>query len=59
MVRKSHGHREYLGHLLPIILLMMKYANARSAAPLQYFWINDNKGALAWAEKHRFASLAS
>ena len=38
---------------------MIKYASARPAAPLQYFWINDNKDALAWAEKHRCASLAS
>jgi hypothetical protein len=38
---------------------MVKYASARPAAPLQYFWINDNKGALAWAEKHRCTSLAS
>ena len=38
---------------------MVKYVSARPVAPLQYFWINDNKGALAWAEKHRCASLAS
>jgi hypothetical protein len=38
---------------------MIKYASARPAAPLQYFWINDNIGAMAWAEKHRCASLAS
>ena len=48
VVCKSQGHREYLGHLLSIIL-MIKYASARPAAPLQYFWINDNKGALAWS----------
>ena len=35
---------------------MIKYASARPPAPLQYFWINDNKGALAW---HRCALLAS
>jgi len=60
VVCKSQGHREYLvvGHLLSI-LLMVKYASARPAAPLQYFWINDNKGALAWAEKLQCASLAS
>ena len=58
VVCKSQGRREYLGHLLSI-LLMVKYASARPAAPLQYFWINDNKGALAWAEKHRCASLTS
>ena len=23
---------------------MIKYVSARPAAPLQYFWINDNKG---------------
>ena len=58
VVCKSQGHREYLEHLLSIIL-MIKYASTRPAAPLQYFWVNDNKGALAWAEKHRCASLAS
>ena len=58
VVCKSQGHREYLGHFL-CIQLMVKYAIARPAAPLKYFWINDNKGALAWAEKHRCASLAS
>ena len=49
----------YLGRHLLSILLMVKYASARPAAPLQYFWINDNKGAQAWAEKHRCTSLAS
>ena len=44
----------YLGRHLLSILLMVKYASARPAAPLQYFWINDNKGALAWAEKLQF-----
>ena len=58
MVCKSQGHREYMGHLLSIIL-MIKYASTQPAAPLEYFWVNDNKGALAWAEKHRCASLAS
>ena len=56
--KSQQGHRKYLGHLLSI-LLMVKYASARPAAPLQDFRINDNKGALAWAEKHRCASLAS
>ena len=58
IVCKSQGHREYLGHLLSI-LLMMSYAKGRPPTPLQYFWINDNKGALAWAEKNRCTSLAS
>ena len=43
IVCKSQGHREYLGHLLSI-LLMMSYAKGRPPTPLQYFWINDNKG---------------
>jgi hypothetical protein len=58
VVCKSQGHREYLGHLLSIIL-MIKYASTQPTAPLEYFWVNDNQGALAWAEKHRCASLAS
>jgi hypothetical protein len=58
VVCKSQGHLEYLGHLLSIIL-MIKYASTQPTAPLEYFWVDDNQGALAWAEKHRCASLAS
>jgi hypothetical protein len=58
VVCKSQGHREYLGHLLSILLLV-KYAKAHSPNALHYYWINDNKGALAWAEKDRCKSIAS
>jgi hypothetical protein len=58
IVCKSQGHREYLGHLWSILLLV-RYAKTQQPAPLQYFWVNDNKGALAWAEKNKCASLAS
>ena len=58
IVCKSQGHREYLGHLLSI-LLHVKYSKAHQANTLQYYWVNDNKGALAWAEKNRCKSIAS
>lgn len=61
---RSQGHREYLGNLLAIILLIKFHQSSTSPradvrAPLQYFWVNDNQGALAWAEKRKCSSLAS
>ena len=59
---RSQGHREYLGNLLALILLIQhSKANGRAThgAPLEYYWVNDNKGALAWAEKRKCSSLAS
>jgi hypothetical protein len=51
------GNREYLGHLLALILLI---AHCRaSPGPRPYQWINDNTGALAWAAEQKCSSLAS
>ena len=56
---QHQGHREYLGHLLSSILLVV-YAHLSGATrPLLYQWINDNTGALQWAATHKCASLAS
>ena len=56
---RHQGHREYLGHVFSTILLIA-YLRGRRAAeePASYQWINDNNGALAWAKKHKCASLA-
>ncbi len=61
---RSQGHREYLGNLLAILLLIKFHQSKPSLRadvhePLQYFWVNDNQGALAWAEKRKCSSLAS
>ena len=61
---RSQGHREYLGNLLALILLirfhkMRLLVHAQVRAPLEYYWVNDNQGALAWAEKKKCSSLAS
>ena len=60
---RSQGHREYLGHLLALILLIrhkkMTAQAHTSQDPLEYYWVNDNQGALAWAEKRKCSSLAS
>jgi hypothetical protein len=51
------GNREYLGHLLALILLT---AHCRaSSGPRHYQWINDNTGALMWAAQQKCSSLAS
>ena len=51
------GNREYLGHLLALILLIAHTRN--STEPRRYQWINDNTGALAWAADQKCSSLAS
>ena len=59
---KSQGHREYLGYLF-FVLLILRYINKQSLGsdqlPFQYTWINDNRGALQWANKGKCSSLAS
>jgi hypothetical protein len=59
---KSQGHREYLGYLFSV-LLILRYINKQSLGsdqlPFQYTWINDNRGALQWANKGKCSSLAS
>ena len=51
------GNREYLGHLLALVLLTA-YCRA-SSGPWHYQWINDNTGALTWAAEQKCSSLAS
>ena len=56
---RHQGHREYLGHVFSTILLIAYLSGWREAEqPASYQWINDNNGALAWAKKHKCASLA-
>ena len=50
--------REYLGHLLAIILLT-RHGHREVTTPLSYEWINDNTGALKWAQNHKCASEVS
>jgi hypothetical protein len=57
---RSQGHREYLGFLFSILLLV-QYTKLHSIATesFQYQWINDNMGALQWASKNKCSSMAS
>ena len=57
---RSQGHREYLGFLFSV-LLIVRYLKQRGlfAESFQYQWINDNVGALQWASKSKCSSLAS
>ena len=50
--------REYLGHLLATILVA-RHGHREVTTPLSYEWINDNTGALKWAETHKCDSEAS
>jgi hypothetical protein len=55
---KYQLHREYLGYLLSLLLIL---AHTRTVGhPLiPYRWINDNLGALSWSAKHRCSSPSS
>ncbi len=57
---EAQGHREYLGFLFSV-LLIVRYLKQRGlfADSFQYQWINDNVGALQWASKRKCSSLAS
>jgi len=53
-------HREYLGHLLSVLLIVAhKSRLPTSMETSSYQWVNDNTGAIAWANKHKCSSLAS
>jgi hypothetical protein len=57
---RHQGRREYLGYLFSVLLMVLyTKRNNLSKTPFQYQWINDNKGALAWAHKDKCSSLAS
>jgi hypothetical protein len=59
---KSQGHREYLGYLFSVLLILRyitKQPSGSDKIPFQYTWINDNRGALQWANKGKCSSLAS
>jgi hypothetical protein len=55
---KFQLHREYLGYVFSLLLLLAFSRPSRSAL-LPYRWINDNLGALAWSAKHRCSSPSS
>ena len=53
-------HRDYLGHLLSLLLIIAHKARlSTSTETSTYLWVNDNTGAIAWANKHKCSSLAS
>jgi hypothetical protein len=53
-------HREYLGHLLSVLLIVAhKSRLPTSMETSSYQWVNDNTGAISWANKHKCSSLAS
>ena len=51
--------REYLGHLLLATILVARHGQQKIRNPVSYEWINDNTGALKWAENHKCDSEAS
>ena len=54
--------REYLGLILTFILIGKIFPNRlgkTSSPPIPFKWVNDNTGAIAWADKHKASSLAS
>jgi hypothetical protein len=55
---KYQLHREYLGYLFSLLLLLA-YSRPSASAFVPYRWINDNMGALAWSQKHRCSSSSS
>ena len=57
---KSQGHREYLGFLFSVLMLL-QYTKLHGidTESVQYQWINDNMGALQWANKNKCSSMAS
>lgn len=55
-------HREYIGLLLTLFLISNSFpADVRSArwCPITFRWVNDNTGALVWADKNKSSSLPS
>jgi len=57
---RHQGRREYLGYMLSVLLIVIYTKRHRiERKSFQYQWINDNKGALAWAHKDKCTSLAS
>ena len=54
--------REYLGLIVTFILighLFPQRLGKTSCPPIPFKWINDNTGALSWADKNKASSLAS
>jgi len=55
--------REYLGLLLTLFLIARAFPersrSSSSQPPITFRWVNDNKGALVWADKEKASSLAS
>ena len=52
-------HATYLGHLLATIIVAGHCHQSKQNNHLSYEWINDNTGALKWAENHKYDSEAS
>lgn len=54
--------REYLGLIITMLLIGKLFPGRlgpTSWLPLAFYWINDNTGALTWADKNKATSLAS
>jgi hypothetical protein len=51
--------REYLGHLLSLLLILAHSARSPSVVGTSsYQWVNDNTGAISWVNTHKCRSLA-
>ena len=52
--------REYLGHLLSVLLIVAyKTSSTTAHGTTSYQWVNDNTGAIAWVNANKCSSLAS
>jgi hypothetical protein len=59
---RYQGNREYLGLLTSLFLtgrVLVNRLGSASAPPIPVKWINDNKGALAWADDNKTSSINS
>jgi len=55
-------NREYIGLMLTLFLIARLFPNrlaTSSGPPIIFKWINDNRGALAWADKEKTSALPS
>ena len=51
--------REYLGHLLSLLLVVSYRSRLSLSGTVSYQWVNDNTGAIAWVNIHKCSSPSS
>ena len=59
-VHRFQTQREYLGHLLSVLLIVAYKTKLPSVSGTSsYQWVNDNTGAVSWVNTHKCSSSAS